>query len=535
MTSFATTIRRVTRQGILARVCQLRTAIDWQTILYRHVIPANRFDELAERGGTIEIGGVPVCFQPRLQGRGLVLQAEGWYVHLADPRVNWDDVEKATGIPVHGCEIQAQGRFWSGGSFFLPALRSLEDWLGLHNICEIDGRGIRVPLEDEDRIPGRLDIACDLWLQKGDYGNLTPEDIYDALIAAGDHKKVKGVWVTKAKRAQIAETPRTETSLKAGNFGPLRTVSDGSNLTLYMGAKTGIELCIYRKDADYKGNAKDALLPVWRRKGYDGTGIVCRIEFRISREKIRLSEFKLRDRIVKGRDINLGQLYECLDSQWGRCLELYRHAPGSGRGDRRETSPIWRLLEQSPPTLECEQRPADIYQERRAFNVAELRKRTWHDMVNIQEALGHEETHKLLEWVESGNPIVEEYRTQTAWRGQRQPDERVSHERRDESGQGTETGGGAGGAETESQARPAGGRENEEDGKDRDAGHGNSQRPIGDSGHVQSDGARSPARSGAPGVQSEISFETLGSGENGRQPAVPPGTAAHAGWSASGK
>lgn len=124
----------------------------------------------------------------------------------------------------------------------------------------------------DGRLSGRIDLAFDVWIRPGWPDWIEPIDILRSLHAHGNPARaLAGDWKTHFRKP----------GLTANIVGAERSE------TFYLGSRSVLMLRIYRKDLEFDGNTKSDLVERWRARGYDGSGVVARVEFEIKREYLR--------------------------------------------------------------------------------------------------------------------------------------------------------------------------------------------------------------------------------------------------------
>lgn len=383
----------------------MRKALDWATIYYSEPVTKSRYLSIPDNIKNVEIAGVLHDFEVYEKQSSIVLNAkDGWYVRLQNPE--W---EQKGPIKQHGVEIQARGRMWAGGQ---DIWRALDDW----------ERWLELKVAPEDRIPGRIDLAIDVWIKEppenmrvrmGDR-QPTAYEIYRLIIAEGDDQKVKDVWATQSSMLDGEAVVR------------VRAVGRTAR-TLYLGHSKGIQLGIYMKSVEFKENTVELLKAGWKEQGWDpDNGLVARFEFRFSREAIREQEFPVLDKetgeIVRmpGNKIHFEQLMEALPDVWNTCLDRIRLAPYDGRitaTRKRPESELWTFFRENPPMIAGPGYGEGLTTVKRGYDVEELRKRAVHNLINVEHALGPMGPELIMRRLNRREPEDESYRHSTAWNG----------------------------------------------------------------------------------------------------------------------
>lgn len=406
MDDFRERTRVLRSQIVLRRIQIMRKALDWATIYYSEPVTKKRYLSIPENTRNIEIAGVLHDFTIYEKPSSLVLNAEdGWYVRLQDP-----DWEQKGPIRQHGVEIQARGRMWAGGRDIWRALDDWEEWLELK-------------VSPEDRIPGRIDLAADVWIKdppgspRGRKGDRQPTayELYRLIIAEGDDQKVSEIWATQSRM------------LDGGATIDIRAVGRTAR-TMYLGHAKGIQLVIYLKTVEFQNNTVELLKAGWKENsGWDpDNGLVARFEFRFSREAIREQEFPVLDKEtgeilrVPGNKIHFEQLMEALPDIWNTCLDRIRFAPYDGRTvatRMRPESELWTFFRENPPMLAGPGYGEGLTAVKRGYDVEELRKRAVHTLINIEHALGPMGPELVMRRLNRREPEDEMYRHSTSWNG----------------------------------------------------------------------------------------------------------------------
>ena len=351
----------------------LRSAIDWQTIYYDKPVTQSIYDSLSG-GANLRLDGRTVAMEARDGSRFQVLHGGGWSLRMKNPSVAPSKHDQS-----HPVVVEAQGTAWAGGVDLESALDDLERYLW-------DDGNEYTP---DDRIPGRVDLAVDVWLQ--DTAKYSGEDLYNAIICGASALNVRDNWARRSRRKEMGAEVRF---LGHGGEGPI---------TMYLGSRSGgLQLKVYRKDVDFKGNTREHVEDSWREQGWDDSGAVARFEFMLSREFLRKTDFGG----IPGNKIKLGDLRRHLPDLWETCLTRVRWTPDCGaqtdRGTRRASAPLWDELRRHPPVPSPTGTGRVLTFSEREHDVEELRKRTMRTLVSYQEAAGLGRSQSLAETTLSG-------------------------------------------------------------------------------------------------------------------------------------
>lgn len=395
MTPISVRSRYVRQQSCANKILQLRSACDWQDILYIDTVHPSVYDALSA-GLTLEvkIDGVPHLFEVFEAPKSLVMRSDGWYIKILSPAIDWQSQK----VQQYGVTIQCQGHAWSGGVFLESALEDLEALLGL--ACGPGGR-----------IPGRCDLCADVWIQDG---VIPASEIYSLMVADGSVDIARQHWSTQAKRRQVDVDvdPSPRVVKKGGSVSPT---------TLYIGSSAGgLQLVIYEKTADFVGNTRDRLIEQWKKAGWDGSGLVARFEWRVSREWIRRQDWPT----GSGKTIKLAEFRNHLTTLWSECLKRIRWAPPSSiHGSRvlarhRPITPLWAALAGSPPLDGAS--PGSLVYSQRRFDSVRLMERAIHTLINIREAFGPEGDQDAVKRSRSPTHANTHYRENSPWKGHRE-------------------------------------------------------------------------------------------------------------------
>lgn len=389
----------VRTEQIAKRFFPLRSWPDWQTVYYSTAV-SRGFFEAAKQDLELTLGPARFRFESRVTPGSVVAQSDGWHMRLLDPSLPCEEGK----LKVYPVELQAQGRAWAGGIDLEDALESFE---------------AAASLQGAKRIPGRVDLCADVWIQDGEP---SAEELYNTIVSDGSLSLAAQSWATRAKRSQLQDTsPDLATRFVGG--------ARKSPITQYIGSRKGIQLVVYQKSADFAGNTADALHGLWRSRGWDGTGIVVRFEFAVSRDVVRRTNWPLVDDETgeclkaEGSEIDLAGLRENLGALWVTCLRRFRWCPWDGKTHavrNREPAPLWRALEQLAPSFGGRGSGQVLTFCKRRYAIEALRLRVLHGLVNLEEAQGRGAA--MAAAMELNNPSKElaEYRAHTPWSGFRE-------------------------------------------------------------------------------------------------------------------
>lgn len=389
----------------------IRKQVDWATIYYSEPVAKSRYLSISSDVDDVRIAGVSHRFEVYDKSASVVLSSDdGWYVRVQDPE--WEQIGPIKPYPI---EIQARGRMWAGGVDIWRALDDWEAWLGLDVV-------------PEDRIPGRTDLAADIWIKDLPFecplfwrdrkmlSQPSAYELYRIIIGEGDDEKIPEVWAARSRRND------------GGANIDLRVVGQKKNArTLYLGHRKGIQLAIYNKTAEFGGNTAELVRGEWLKGGWDpDNGLVARFEFRFSREVIREQTFPVLDKEtgeitrVDGNEIDFQQFMEALPDVWDTCLTRIRLAPYDGRTAltrQRSEAPLWTRLRRSPPTLRGPGYGEALVAIKRGYDVDKLKTDTVRKLINIQHALGPLGPDAVMRRLERREPEDEAYRNRTPWKG----------------------------------------------------------------------------------------------------------------------
>lgn len=302
---------------------------DWLTVYYKKRCSLAAWEAMPD-GLIVESGGIAWRLTlAKASSISRVCSDEGIWIKALDPRAEWSDAAELSGLPEqYPCEVQIQGHAWSRGVDALDLLERIEAALGL----------VDVP-----RICGRLDLASDFSMSS---------DQYDHLICGGSMPMVRENWVSRARgqstRIQFETGP---TKLQRDESGEPFTSSVVGQYytTLYLGARSGLQVVIYRKDCEFEGNTGALLRDKWRKAGWVpwGEGVVVRVEARFSRDWIR--EHKIGE--VNGKEASPDMVLKRAGALWRLVTDQFRLAPQTigGPKQRRDriVSKVWEVVQRS--------------------------------------------------------------------------------------------------------------------------------------------------------------------------------------------
>jgi hypothetical protein len=305
----------------------LNNSPDWITVYYRKRCSLAAWDRMPDG---LEVASAGIAWRLTLAKASSISRVcsdEGIWIKALDPRLEWSDAAELSGLPEqYPLEVQIQGHAWSKGVDALDLLSRIEEALGL---------------VDAPRICGRIDLASDFSMSAKKYAHL---------ICGGSIPKVYENWVSRARSSQI-DSVRGPKKLERDESGEPFTASvvGQYHTTLYLGARSGIQLSIYRKDVEFEGNTGALLRDRWRKAGWEpwGEGVVIRVEVRFSREWIR--EHKIGE--VNGRDATPEMVLERAGALWRLATDQFRLAPQKIGGPKqrrdRPVSKVWTVIQES--------------------------------------------------------------------------------------------------------------------------------------------------------------------------------------------
>lgn len=337
--------------------------------------------------------GVETIFTTRPTAHGAVAQSPGWFIAAQDPE---RDPSRAGAVETYPISVQCQGRAWAESVQLVAALEDIE-------------RGLGIDVQPVDRIPGRCDLCADVWICDNYEGRQpshpTACDLYLCLVCDGSIRRVDDNWCSNTKRRQLDSGSDFDPRFVGG--------SGGAPITMYLGSRCGLQLCVYVKSVEFAENTRDQLEPAWRASGWDPSdGLVARIEYRVSREFIRRQSWGGR----LGKTLSLSDLHAMIPDLWRECLRRIRWAPGEGRKRDRVWPPLWKMLSYVPP-LQVEGAPIALHFAARDYDRDLLFRRTKHSLIAIDEAFGRAALDDVLTAAIADTTENIEYRAKTPWRG----------------------------------------------------------------------------------------------------------------------
>lgn len=367
---------------------------DWLGVYYRNRVSFAAWQAMAD-GFEVHSGGLAWRLTSQSCGQmSRVCSCEGLSVKAVDPRAEWSDADEMAGRPTqYPCEIQIQGHAWATGIDPIEVLEQIEAFLGL------DGA---------PRICGRIDLASDFSMSR---------DQYDHLVCHGSLPAVRANWVSRT-RLKALQSEKGEKKLKRAQDGePFTSKMVGEyHTTLYLGSRGGLQLCIYRKDIDFKGNTGEILRAKWRQAGWEpwGEGVVVRVEVRFSREWIREHTI---GRVV-GKNAPPEIVLQSAGSLWRLATDQFRLAPeilnGQKKKRMRPTSAIWCVCQRSWDDWECE---AELGAVEQVPDINKTIENAGKRIEDLRLYLLPDHFDQVMVALLSGLPQLEEYkRTKSRWR-----------------------------------------------------------------------------------------------------------------------
>lgn len=353
------TVLKYMKSGqFLQRLQMLRFARDWQDVLYdEHVVFF--WDRTCLRDTITELESA--TGQPWLgretDGRK-VFRSDGFYIDARDP----------VGLH-HGAghryttTVQVQGSAFSRGVLLSEALDEIEV-------------AIFRETRPERRRMGRTDLAFDIWIREGE--PFEPLELLRAIHRWGNGSEAHHRdWKTHLRAVAV------DAKIVGGQ--PVET--------FYLGSRSVAMLRCYRKDVEFEGNTALHLGPVWRLGGYDGSGVVLRLEFEIKREYLRTHALPNGVPLVSLGWENWEHVCNAL---LGTLVDTVVHCPeyDPDHPDRAQTSMIWYLLQAYSAFARPAPRCVRFYAEPDEIETAlALERAVW----RAQEVLGTEEANRLID------------------------------------------------------------------------------------------------------------------------------------------
>lgn len=339
--------RYITNKSFCDRLKIIRSGADWLTIFYSIYVSKSVYSRLNDN---VEwrIGKEIVYLRSRVSQGSTILSGDGLWIRFLNP--DFKDDKDPQGFKSYPIEIQFQGRSWAAGLDLDDSVQSFEDW-------------IEIMPTNEQRIPGRIDLCSDIWIRES--SDLSSIDVYKTIVCDGSVSLMRRNWSTS--------------SFKRDQWDKVRALSK-SSITMYWGSRSSLQLRIYEKSADFQGNTKDLLLETWEKNGYDGSGIVCRVEFSISRDLIRHSDFYLQGGfIVSGKNIRFIHLRGILRDLWLTCFSRFRHVPEipglPSQPRNRANSIFWDFVSLNSPDMWDRGSEICFTTSKRFFDVESLKKK----------------------------------------------------------------------------------------------------------------------------------------------------------------
>jgi len=305
----------------------LNNSPDWLTVYYKKRCSMAAWDMMPDG---LEVASCGIAWRLTLAKASSISRIcsdEGIWIKVTDPRAEWSDAAELSGVPEqYPVEVQIQGHAWSKGVDAVDLLTRIEDALGL---------------VDAARICGRLDLASDF--------AMSPKK-YEHLICGGSMPRVRENWVSRARSSRLQFETGPDRLQRDESGEPFTASVVGQyHTTLYLGARSGVQLVIYRKDIEFEGNTGALLRDKWRKAGWKpwGDGVVIRVEVRFSREWLR--EHKIGE--VNGRDATPDMVLDRAGALWRLATDQFRLAPQTKGGPKqrrdRPTSKVWTCVQES--------------------------------------------------------------------------------------------------------------------------------------------------------------------------------------------
>jgi hypothetical protein len=367
---------------------------DWLTVYYKKRCSLAAWDSMPD-GIAVTSGGIAWRLQlAKASSISRICADEGIWIKALDPRAEWSDAAELSGMPEqYPIEVQIQGHAWSKGVDAIDLLSRIDEALGL---------------VDATRICGRLDLASDFSMS---------EKKYDHLICGGSMPKVRENWVSRARSSRL-QFEKGPTKLQRDEYGEPFTASvvGQYHTTLYLGARSGVQLVIYRKDIEFEGNTGALLRDRWRKAGWVpwGEGVVIRVEVRFSREWLR--EHKIGE--VNGRDATPEMVLDRAGALWRLATDQFRLAPQKKGGPKqrrdRAVSKVWTVVQESWDEWAFEDTFATVEQ---TPDKSKLIETTGKRIEDCRLVLSKEHFDQVMVDLFRGLPLLGDYkRNKSKWR-----------------------------------------------------------------------------------------------------------------------
>lgn len=296
-------IRALTDRTSWLTLTPLVSGYDWLDVYWKTPVNPDIYDWLAKEA-VITVGtdavGRSRAWNTWGGDRAVVLRDHlGASMRVLNPRAERSPSDRTTPV-----SLSLEGTAWASGEG-LSIIDMVERCLGL---------------EREHAVAGRQDLFADVWFPPST-GNL-----HRSAVADGDVSIVREHWVTRSRRHEL----------------DVRIVGGHETPTLYLGSRSsGHMLRVYRKDVDYDGNTARLYHDRWTRAGWDGTGVVLRFEWEISREKLRHEIVGG----VRGDTASLDWIIDHRSDLWQWCLDCHRWVPPAGiKTAKRRANRVWERL-----------------------------------------------------------------------------------------------------------------------------------------------------------------------------------------------
>lgn len=364
---------------------------DWLTVYYRQRVSTQAWQAIPDSILVAAAGMSWRLAMTKESSSARVACTDGVWIKCLDPSTDWSEAAQLAGTPPqYPCEVQIQGTAWAQGVNVFELLASIEAALGLGGA---------------ERICGRLDLASDLEVSEAQY---------DHLVCYGSLPAVRENWVTRARksRLQFQRGPAKRVETKPGE--PVSAAIVGQYYTtLYLGARGGLQLVLYRKDAEFEGNTGALLRDEWKLRGWTGKPVV-RVEARFSREWIR--EHWIGD--TKGADASPEMCLAKGGALWRLATDHYRLAPqtigGASRRRMRPTSVVWTIVQHSwDDWAGCD----DFVSVEQVPDLSKLVESAGKRIEDLRLALTESQFSEVIKDIVAGLPNLDDYRqTKSRWR-----------------------------------------------------------------------------------------------------------------------
>lgn len=295
---------------------------------------------------TVRIAGRDIeCERDQSKPAGASMVAfdgDGVHIEIRDPSA----VDPSKGR--HQVMASAQGRLCSLSPDGVPQVRELSQ-----SLCDVFYAGEERPTVNL----GQIDVCGDLWMSHPTNPEQADTWVTSVLFADNNQERATSRFATRVgdPAKGLTGTSRAQCDADFDWSIPERRVEHfGSPLkgrTLRMGKCPRLQM--YEKDREFKKNVD---LPIvraerWERNGYDGTGRVIRVEFRVTREWLKENPIETRD----GRTVCLASIPAEEALLWAphlfrTLLERTRHTDPRDDGmrpSRRRTSRAWLALREA--------------------------------------------------------------------------------------------------------------------------------------------------------------------------------------------